>query len=158
MQTITEETKKEVVKLHIPDGRTIASFAAYYEICHAAVSNWIRSYREECQTNDAAKSENELMQEVRQLRQKLAEAEKENGFQKKQWHFLRRKSISNISIYRETSKKFRNPLAVKTNENISKRILQLLETSQGCLPLRYVYRHKPLSTKKDMPTKSFQTC
>jgi transposase len=80
MQTITEETKKKVVKLHIQDGRTIASLAAEYGICHATVSNWIRSYREECQTNDAAKSENELMQEVRQLRLKLAEAEKENDF------------------------------------------------------------------------------
>lgn len=69
MQTITEETKKEVVKLHIQDGRTIASLAAEYGICHATVSNWIRAYREGCQTNDAAKSENELMQEVRQLRQ-----------------------------------------------------------------------------------------
>ena len=83
MQTITEETKKKVVKLHIQDGRTISSLAAEYGICHATVSNWIRAYREECQTNDAAKSENELMQEVRQLRQKLAEAEKENYFLKK---------------------------------------------------------------------------
>ena len=83
MQTITEETKKKVVKLHIQDGRTISSLAAEYGICHATVSNWIRAYREECQTNDAAKSENELMQEVRQLRQKLAEAEKENDFLKK---------------------------------------------------------------------------
>ena len=83
MQTITEETKKRVVKLHIQDGRTIASLAAEYGICHATVSNWIRAYREECQTNDAAKSENELMQEVRQLQRKLAEAEKENDFLKK---------------------------------------------------------------------------
>ncbi len=76
MQTITEETKKKVVKLHIQDGRTIASLAAEYGICHATVSNWIRAYREECQTNDVAKSENNLMQEVRQLQKKLAEAEK----------------------------------------------------------------------------------
>ena len=59
MQTITEETKKKVVKLHIQGGRTIASLAAEYGICHATVSNWIHAYREECQTNDAAKSENE---------------------------------------------------------------------------------------------------
>ena len=52
MQTITEETKKKVVKLHIQDGRTIASLAAEYGICHATVSNWIRAYREECQTID----------------------------------------------------------------------------------------------------------
>lgn len=61
MQTITEETKKKVVKLHIQDGRTIASLAAKYGVCNSTVSNWIRAYREECQTNDAAKSENELI-------------------------------------------------------------------------------------------------
>lgn len=83
MQKITEETKKKVIKLHIQDGRTIASLAAEYVICHATVSNWIRAYREECQTNDTAKNENELMQEVRQLHQKLAESEKENDFLKK---------------------------------------------------------------------------
>jgi transposase len=83
MQTITKETKKIVVKLHIQDGRTVASLAAEYGICHATVSNWIRAYREECQTNDAAKSENELMQENRKLRQELAQAKKENDFLKK---------------------------------------------------------------------------
>lgn len=83
MQTITKETKKKVVKLHIQDGRTIASLAAEYGVCKATVSNWICAYREECHTNDAAKSENELMQEVRQLRQKLAESEKENDFLKR---------------------------------------------------------------------------
>ena len=83
MQTITEETKKKVVKLHIQDGRTIASLAAEYGVCHATISNWIRAYREECQTNDEAKNEYELMQEVRKLRQQLEEAEKENRFLKK---------------------------------------------------------------------------
>jgi transposase len=47
------------------------------------VSNWIRAYCQECQTNDTAKSENELIQEVRQLQKKLAETEKENDFLKK---------------------------------------------------------------------------
>ena len=83
MQTNTEETKKKVVKLHIEDGRTISSLAAEYGICHATVSNWIRAYRKECQANDAAKSEYELMQENRKLRQELAEAKKENDFLKK---------------------------------------------------------------------------
>ena len=80
MQTITEETKKKVVKLHIQDGRTISSLAAEYGICHATVSNWIRAYREECQTNDAAKSENELMQEVRQLRQNLPKLKRKTTY------------------------------------------------------------------------------
>ena len=83
MQTITDETKKKVVKLHVQEGRTIASLAAEYGVCKATISNWIRTYREECQINDAAKSEYELMREVRQLRQELAEAKKENDFLKK---------------------------------------------------------------------------
>ena len=61
MQTITEETKKKVVKLHIQDGRTIASLTAEYGICHATVSNWIRAYREECRTNDTVKSRISIM-------------------------------------------------------------------------------------------------
>ena len=83
MQSITDETKRKVVKQHIQEGRTIASLAAEYGVCKATISNWIRTYREECQTNDAAKSEYELMREVRQLRQELSEAKKENDFLKK---------------------------------------------------------------------------
>ena len=49
MQTITKEAKKKVVKLHIPNGCTIASPTAAH-----AVSNWIRVYSEEFSTNDAA--------------------------------------------------------------------------------------------------------
>lgn len=83
MQKITEETKKRVVKLHIQDGRTIASLAAEYGVCRATISNWMRTYREECQNNDAARSELELMQEIRKLRQELEESKKENEFLKK---------------------------------------------------------------------------
>ena len=39
MQTITDETKKKVVKLHIQEGRTIASPAAEYEVYKATISN-----------------------------------------------------------------------------------------------------------------------
>jgi transposase len=66
---------------------------------------WIRSYREECQTNDEAKSEYELMQEVRRLRKQLEEAEKENRFLKKQRHSSRRKSISGLSIHFKASER-----------------------------------------------------
>ena len=78
MKTYSEELKKKIVKLHIQDGRTIRSLSAKYGIGHASISNWIRRYREECQTNDAAKSEYELMQEIQKLRQELAETKKEN--------------------------------------------------------------------------------
>lgn len=83
MGYFTEETKKWVVRCHIQDGRTIASLSAEYGASKATISNWVRNYREECQTNDEAKSEYELMQEVRCLRKQLEEAEKENRFLKK---------------------------------------------------------------------------
>ena len=38
-----------------------SSLAAEYGVCTATITNWIRTYREECQTNDAAISEYELM-------------------------------------------------------------------------------------------------
>lgn len=68
MQKATEETKKKVVKLHLQDGRTIASLSSEYGISKASVTNWVRKYREECQTNEEAKNEYELMLENRQLR------------------------------------------------------------------------------------------
>ncbi len=83
MGHFTEETKKQVVRYHIQDGRTIASLSAEYGASKASISNWVRNYREECQTNEEAKSEYELMQEVRRLRKQLEEAEKENRFLKK---------------------------------------------------------------------------
>ena len=42
----TEEMKKRVVRCHIQDGRTIASLSAEYRVSKAAISNWIRSYRD----------------------------------------------------------------------------------------------------------------
>ena len=83
MQHISDETRKRVVREHIQDGRTINSLAAEYGMSKATISNWVRVYREECQTNDAEKSQLELMEEVRKLRQEKAELEKENLFLKK---------------------------------------------------------------------------
>lgn len=83
MQHISDETRKKVVREHIQDSRTINSLAAEYGVSKATISNWVRAYREECQTNDAEKSQLELMEEVRKLRQEKAELEKENLFLKK---------------------------------------------------------------------------
>lgn len=83
MQHISDETRKKVVREHIQDGRTINSLAAEYGVSKATISNWVRAYCEECQTNDAEKSQLELMEEVRKLRQEKAELEKENLFLKK---------------------------------------------------------------------------
>ena len=83
MKKTTAEIKKKVVREHIQDGCTLNSLAAEYGVSHATISNWVRSYREECQTNDAEKSQLELMEEVCRLRQKKEEFEKENRFLKK---------------------------------------------------------------------------
>ena len=56
MSRITNEVKKKVVRVHIEDGRTLNSLAAEYGVSHATISNWVRSYPEECQTNDNEKS------------------------------------------------------------------------------------------------------
>ena len=56
---------------------------AEYGISRATVSNWVRSYREECQNNDEEKSQLEMMEELRRLRREKAELEKENSFLKK---------------------------------------------------------------------------
>ncbi len=83
MSKVRPESKKEIVQLHIQEGRTLSSLAAEYGVSTATISNWVRAYREECQTNEEAMNQLELMQEIRKLRQEKAELEKENLFLKK---------------------------------------------------------------------------
>lgn len=83
MTQFSDATRKKIVKQHIQEGRTLASLAAEYGVSKASISNWVRAYREECQTDDDAKSQLELMEEVRKLRQEKVELEKENDFLKK---------------------------------------------------------------------------
>lgn len=82
MTQFSDVTRKKIVKQHI-QWRTLASLAAEYGVSKASISNWVRAYREECQTDDDAKSQLELMEEVRKLRQEKTELEKENDFLKK---------------------------------------------------------------------------
>ncbi len=97
---------QKIVMQHIQDGRTLKSLAVEYGVSQASISNWVRSYREECQNDDEAKTQLELMEEVRKLRQEKAELEKENDFLKiskmPAWlamHSLRRESIRVLSIH-----------------------------------------------------------
>lgn len=83
MNRATEETRKDVVRKHIVEGRTLSSLAAEYGVSKATISNWVRRYREECQTNDEEKTQLELMEELRKIRQENTELEKENRFLKK---------------------------------------------------------------------------
>lgn len=60
----------------------ITSLVAEFGISRAIVSNWVRSYREECQNNDEEKSQLEIMEELRRLQCEKAELEKENSLKK----------------------------------------------------------------------------
>ena len=79
MTRISDETRRIVVRAHLQDGRTIASLVAEYDISRATVSNWVRSYREECQNHDEEKSQLEMMEELRRLQHEKAALEKDNS-------------------------------------------------------------------------------
>ncbi|SET02550.1 transposase, partial [[Clostridium] polysaccharolyticum] len=76
------ETKKQIVRLHLEQGRTIKSLSEEYGVSTASVSNWVNQFRKECQNNSQAKEEYDSMQEILKLRKELAEARKENEFLK----------------------------------------------------------------------------
>lgn len=48
MTKFTNETRKNVVRAHIQEGRTLLSLASEYGISKATIFNWVRAYREEC--------------------------------------------------------------------------------------------------------------
>ena len=83
MKHYPDETQQKIVRLYIQDGRTLKSLAAEYSVFQASISNWVRHYRKECQTNNKEKSHLELMEKVRKLRQEKADLEKENDFLEK---------------------------------------------------------------------------
>ncbi len=83
MNTYENEFKRELVRLHIEEGRTIKSLTLEYQVSKASISNWVKAYREECQSNQESKKDYDYMMENRKLRQKLVELEKENLFLKK---------------------------------------------------------------------------
>lgn len=77
------EFKKKIVRLHLEEGRSLKSLASEYGVSHASISNWTSQFRNECQTNEEAKSDYDMMQENLKLRKELAELQKENDFLKK---------------------------------------------------------------------------
>ena len=97
-QHYEEEFKRNIVRLHIEEGRTYRSLTAEYGVSKAAISKWCSQFSKECQEkalqNPDALNEFELMKENHRLREELAEAQKENLFLKKRRHSLQRKSIS----------------------------------------------------------------
>ena len=83
MASYNEDTRKEIVRLHIEAGRSLKSLSEEYSVSKSGISNWVKKYREECQTNTEAKKEYNLMAENLRLRKQLEDMEKENRFLKK---------------------------------------------------------------------------
>ena len=83
MASYNEETRKKIVRLHLEEGRSLKSLSEEFSVSKSGISNWVKKYREECQTNADAKQEYDLMAEDLQLRKQLEEMEKENRFLKK---------------------------------------------------------------------------
>ena len=81
-QYFEEEFKHKIVKLHL-EGRTLKSLAEEYGVSKASISNWVKQYRSECQTNQELQEENDYLTEKRRLKKELQEIGKENAFLKK---------------------------------------------------------------------------
>lgn len=82
-QRYESEFKKQIVRLHMEQGRTLISLQKEYNVSKAAISKWVRQFREECQNNQDSKQDYDKMQEILRLRKELEEARKENLFLKK---------------------------------------------------------------------------
>lgn len=77
------EFKKNIVRLHIEEGKSLKSLAEEYGVSKASISIWTKQFREECQTNEEAQTDYNYMKENFQLKKQLAELQKENDFLKK---------------------------------------------------------------------------
>ena len=125
------EFRKKIVRLHLEEGRTLKGLAAEYGVSKVSISIWVKEFREECRTNNEAKSEYDYMKENLQLKKQLEELRKENDFLKKRRHSLRRKSIRGLSIYREIRTKIWCQMAIEKTEYSAKCILQLSEKQKS---------------------------
>ena len=87
-----------MVYLHLNEGRTIASLSAEYGFAKST-SGMKKKYCEECQENEEAKEELNLMEQNQMLKKQLSEQQQEIEFLIKAGHSLQRKSISFISVH-----------------------------------------------------------
>ena len=86
-QNYTPEFKKNIIRLHLEEGRTMKSLTAEYGVSKASISKWCAEFSEECQAkavdNPSSVNEAEIMKENARLRKQLEEVKKENLFLKK---------------------------------------------------------------------------
>lgn len=83
MKKYSTELKEKVVKLHLSEGRSMSSLEREYNISKGSVSNWIKSYSKECQTDAVKQEEKDYYSQLLELKQEVDELKKENLFLKK---------------------------------------------------------------------------
>ena len=83
MASYDEEFKKRIVRMHLEEGRTIKRLSEEYHVSDDGIGYWLKSYRDACSKDPAAKEEYDLMKENLKLRKELEEMRKENEFLKK---------------------------------------------------------------------------
>lgn len=79
---------KKVLKLHLEEGRTIRSLTDEYQLGSSTISYWLKKHREECNDNPELQTENDAMLEMRKMKKRIEELEKENKFLKKATAFF----------------------------------------------------------------------
>lgn len=77
------ELKEKVLRLHLEEGRTIASLTKEYQLGQGTLSYWLRARKAEAAVNEEISTENDLYAQINQLRKELAEEKKKNDFLKK---------------------------------------------------------------------------
>lgn len=82
-KVITPELKKEILRKHFEEGRTVKSLCDEYVLAHSTIEKMVTEARKECQENPQAKQQLDAYKEVLALRKELEELKKENDFLKK---------------------------------------------------------------------------
>ena len=79
----SKEIWDEIIRLHIEEGRTYQSLHDEFGPAPHTISNHVRRYLREAENNKVQSEMLGNMEEIRRLREELAETKKENDFLKK---------------------------------------------------------------------------
>jgi transposase len=89
---IDNELKKQIVRLHFEQGRTVKSLCEEFGVSHSAITRWLSAYREEAAANAEKAAALKSMEEAARLRKENEELRKENDFLKKAAAFFAKES------------------------------------------------------------------
>jgi transposase len=89
---IDNELRKQIVRLHFEQGRTVKSLSEEFGVSKNAITRWISAYREEAAANAEKEAALKSMEEVARLRRENEKLKKENDFLKKAAAFFAKES------------------------------------------------------------------